>query len=215
MRLISIQRGTPRTDGREKTSDPMERRFTSAIWKAPLTGSVQLTAEGVVGDAVADRKHHGGADQALLAYAAAHYPRWRTEWGTDLVHGAFGENLTIDGADEDAVCLGDRWAIGQVELEVTAAREPCATLARRHRVPDLVKVVRGNGRGGWYLRVLREGTIEPAMGIELQARPYPEWTVRRALRVMVSGSAEERRALRACPAIGSRWRERLTRAAPD
>jgi MOSC domain-containing protein YiiM len=211
MRLVSIQRGTPRTVGAETATGPMERRFTSAIWKEPIAGLVLVTPEGLDGDRVANRRHHGGADQALLAYAADHYPRWRAEWGTDnLAPGAFGENLTVEGVDEDSVCLGDRWAIGEVELEVTAAREPCATLARRHQVADLVKVVRRNGRGGWYLRVLEGGSIAPGRPVSLVARPHPEWTVRRALGVMTSGSAEERRALLECPAIARRWRDRLS-----
>jgi MOSC domain-containing protein YiiM len=210
VRLVSIQRGTPRIEGAEPSTDPMKRRFTSAIWKEPVAGPVRVTFQGLVGDAVANRRYHGGPDQALLAYAAGHYPRWRAEWATDsLAPGAFGENLTVDGTDEDSVCLGDRWAIGEVELEVTAAREPCATLARRHQVVDLIKVVRENGRGGWYLRVLGEGEVAPGLRVSLLARPHPEWTVRRALRAMVSGSPPERRALLACTAISSRWRERL------
>jgi MOSC domain-containing protein YiiM len=216
MQLVSIQRGTPRTEGTLTACDAMERRFTSAIWKEPLAGVAQVTSDGLVGDAVANRRYHGGADQALLAYAAGHYPRWQAEWGgAALVPGAFGENLTVDGADENDVCLGDRWAIGKVELQVTAAREPCATLARRHRVADLVKVVRHNGRGGWYLRVIREGEIAPGLGVTLIERTHPEWTVRRALRVMVSGARKERRALLECPAIASRWRERLERSDLD
>jgi MOSC domain-containing protein YiiM len=216
MRLISIQQGKPRTDGVTGATDPMQRRFTSAIWKESIGGTAQVRVEGLIGDQVANRKYHGGPDQALLAYAAGHYRRWREEWATDrLAHGAFGENLTVDGADEESVCLGDRWSIGEVELEVSAAREPCATLARRHQVPDLVRIVRQNGRGGWYLRVLSEGDIEPGLPVGLLARPYPEWTVRRALGVMVGGSAEARRALLGCSAIASRWRERLDRSVAE
>lgn len=212
MRLVSIQHGTPRTEGRPASTDPMEREFTSAIWKHPVPGPARVTSEGLAGDMVANRRHHGGPDQALLAYAAAHYLRWRAEWGTSALEpGAFGENLTVDGVDEDGVCLGDRWAVGDVGLEVTAAREPCATLARRHRVADLVKVVRANGRGGWYLRVRSAGEIAAGMPVSRVLRPHPEWTVRRALGVMVSGSPEERRELLRCPAISARWRERLER----
>ncbi len=212
MRLISVQRGVRRTEGADGAVDPMHRRFTSAIRKQPVQAPVRCTTMGIEGDEVADRRHHGGPDQALLAYAADHYPRWRAEWDRPgLAFGAFGENLTVEAAREDDVCLGDRWAINGVRLEVSAAREPCGTLARRHQVADLVKVIRRNGRGGWYLRVLEEGEIEPGLQVNLVARPHPEWTVRRALGVMVAGSPEERRALLDCPAIASRWRERLSR----
>jgi MOSC domain-containing protein YiiM len=212
MRLVSIQRGTPRTEGIEGAAEPMERRFTSAIWKQPVAASIRLSRHGLEGDAVANQRYHGGPDQAVLAYAAAHYPKWRAEWSAqDLPHGGFGENLTVEGADEDSVCLGDRWQLGPVVLEVTAAREPCGTLARRHRVADLVSVVRHNGRGGWYLRVLEEGEIAPGLAIERIDRPYPEWTVRRALGVIVGGEPGERRELLSCPAVSARWRSRLAR----
>jgi MOSC domain-containing protein YiiM len=216
MRLISVQRGTPRTEGSKAAGGPMERRFTSAIWKEPIVGPARITRLGVEGDAVANRRYHGGPDQALLAYPAAHYDSWRAEWGRDdLGPGGFGENLTVEGADEDGVCLGDQWGLGHIRLEVSAAREPCGTLARRHQMPELVKTVRRNGRGGWYLRVLVEGTVVPGAAIELLARLHAEWTVRRSLGVMVSGSADERQALLSCPAITRRWRERLLRPASE
>lgn len=45
---------------------------------------------------------------AVLAYAAEHYPRWREELDDPgLAHGAFGENITVDGANEHTVCIGD------------------------------------------------------------------------------------------------------------
>ena len=40
-------------------------------------------------------------------------------------HGALGENLTIEGIVEDQAFVGDVWKINDVELEVTAPREPC------------------------------------------------------------------------------------------
>ena len=73
MRLISIQIGTPRVYGVPGSDDPMDRVFTSAIGKEPVGGRVWAAQLGLSGDAVADRKSHGGVDQALLAYPAEHY----------------------------------------------------------------------------------------------------------------------------------------------
>ena len=39
MRLISVPRGTARSEGVEGASEPMERRLTSAIWKEPAAGA--------------------------------------------------------------------------------------------------------------------------------------------------------------------------------
>jgi MOSC domain-containing protein YiiM len=216
MHLISIQTGTPRTFGIPGSDDPLDRVFTSAIDKTPVSGRVWVATLGIAGDAVGNRQVHGGPDQALLAYAGSHYPLWRREWQRDDVGpGAFGENLTVADVTEDAACVGDRWRVGEVRFEVTKPREPCSTLARFHRRADMIEVVRRNGRSGWYVRVLQEGWIEPGMPVELLDRPYPQWTVRRAAQVMAERASrpEEAALLAACPALAANWRERLRKAA--
>jgi MOSC domain-containing protein YiiM len=215
MHLLSLQAGTPKTFGVPGSDDPLDRVFTSAIDKTAVHGRVWVGTLGLAGDAVGNRKVHGGPDQALLAYAGAHYPLWRREWQRDDVGGgAFGENLTVADVDESIACVGDRWHVGEVVLEVTKPREPCATLARRHRKPELIEVVRRNGRSGWYLRVLKEGWIEAGMPVALADRPYPQWTVRRVAQVMEERRArpEEAALLAECAALAGNWRERLGRA---
>jgi MOSC domain-containing protein YiiM len=215
MQLLSIQTGVPRTFGVPGSDDPMDRVFTSAIDKTTVAGRVWVGAAGVAGDAVANRKVHGGPDQAVLAYGAAHFPFWRREWlRDDIGPGSFGENLTVADAVEDTVCLGDRWRIGEALFEVSKPREPCSTLARRHRRADLIEVVRRNGRSGWYLRVLKEGWIEAGMPVTLLDRPFPQWPVRRAAQVMEERSArpDEAALLADCPALAANWRERLRSA---
>jgi len=189
----------------------MERAFTSAIWKAPVKGPVFAGALGLAGDAVANTKVHGGADQALLMYAVSHYPVWESELGRPMVPGAFGENLTVDGLDEDLVCIGDVLELGPVVLEVSQPRQPCATLARRHQIRDMIAIVRGNGRSGWYLRVLTEGTVEAGQSIAVADRPNPAWPVRRAAVVMQARGREPAAAaeLAGCRGLSERWRARL------
>ena len=114
--LISVQVGTPRTVGTRGSTDPMDRRFTSAIWKTPVRGPVRVARLGLEGDAVANRRVHGGAEQAVLMYAASHYPLWESEWGRPLEPGAFGENLSVEGLAEDSVCIGDVLEIGEARL---------------------------------------------------------------------------------------------------
>jgi MOSC domain-containing protein YiiM len=210
-RLISVLTGTPRTVGTPEAEDPMERAFTSAIWKTPVAGPVFVGTLGLAGDAVANTKVHGGPDQALLMYSAAHYPWWENELGRPMGPGGFGENLTVDGLDEDSVCIGDMLAIGSVRLQVSQPRQPCATLARRHQVRDMIAIVRENGRSGWYLRVLAEGPVETGQTIEVADRPNPEWTVRRAAQVYRARERERGLAadLARCHGLSQGWRDRL------
>ncbi|MBA3345402.1 MAG: MOSC domain-containing protein [Gemmatimonadales bacterium] len=212
MRIVSVQVGTPRTVGTARATDPMERAFTSAIWKSPVEGPVWAGELGLRGDAVANTRVHGGPEQAVLMYAEAHYQLWRTEWDRpELGAGAFGENLTVSGLTEETVCLGDVVVVGQAQLQVTRPREPCATLARRHQVSGLIAVVRANGRSGWYLRVLREGELAAGDPIALIDRPHPSWSVRRAGQVMQDRwhRAAEAAELAALSALSSGWRKRL------
>jgi MOSC domain-containing protein YiiM len=217
MRLTSIQLGSPRTVGTPGAIDPMDRSFTSAIWKEPVSGPVWAGALGLRGDAVANTRVHGGPDQAVLMYAASHYPRWRAEWGReDLGPGGFGENLTAEGLTEEDVCIGDVLDIGEARLQVSHPRQPCATLARRHQVRNMISLVQGNGRSGWYLRVLREGFLETGQPIHLAERPHSEWTVRRAARAMLHRKQQpgEAAALANCAALSVDWRERAAAAVP-
>src|SRR6218665_1680562 len=106
-------------------------RTTSAIFKRPVGGAVQVGALGLVGDSQADRRVHGGVDKAVHCYAWAHYATWRSELpscSAFAAPGAFGENLSIDGLDEQTVCIGDVWRVGKTVLAVTQGRQPCFKL---------------------------------------------------------------------------------------
>ncbi len=149
-----------------------------------------------------------------MAYAAAHYPLWRAEWNRDdVVCGGFGENLTVEGADETTVCVGDRWAIGDVLLEVTKPRSPCNRLAMYQRRPDLIRLVRATGRSGWYLRVLQAGRLEAGLEIVLDARGCPDMSVARAALAMSHRTErpDEALALLRCHALAADWRYRLAK----
>lgn len=216
MQLESIQVGHLRTAGTPDAADPFDRPWTSGVWKEPVVGPLPLGMEGLAGDQIADRRHHGGPHRAVLMYSADHYPRWRSEWGRkDVGAGAFGENLTVSGATERTICVGDRLAIGVVMLEVASPRSPCDKLSRKHGVRNLVDVVRATHRHGWYLRVVREGAVEAGTAVQLLDRPYPQWTVARVAAVFWNRGSlpEEARLLAACPALDPEWRERLSSAA--
>lgn len=175
--------------------------------------------EGIEGDGQADRKNHGGADKAILAYSAGHYHLWRKELNLhQLAYGAFGENFTIEGQDEDSVCIGDIYLIGEIRVQVSQPRQPCWKLAKFLNVSDLVARVQDTGRTGWYLRVLTEGFIESDLPVTLAERPYPEWTTSLASRIMLKRTEnpmEDAARLASCPALSLSWKESLTAIAFD
>jgi MOSC domain-containing protein YiiM len=98
--------------------------------------------------------------------------------------GAFAENLTIQGATEASVCIGDRYRVGDCEIEVSQPRQPCWKISRRWGIKTLTKEVAQTGRTGWYVRVIRPGTLEAGLDMQLTARPNPPWSIERANGVM-------------------------------
>jgi MOSC domain-containing protein YiiM len=187
---------------------PGGRSWQSGIVKRAVEGAVRVGREGLAGDGQADRVHHGGPDKAVLAHASAHYDHWRRELAEVLggvegvlpadqfPHGAFGENLTVEGMDEETVCIGDVFRASATDgetgghggggggalLQVTQPRQPCWILAKRWGVRELPRAVDRMGATGWYLRVSEEGTVEAGMALRLVERPHPEWTLSRAYR---------------------------------
>lgn len=186
----------------------------SAIFKEAVPGPLWLGAEGLVGDEVADRKHHGGPDQAVLAVARGSYADWARE-GHAFEVGTFGENLSLVGFDVDEACIGDVIGLGEVRLQVSHPRVPCGTLARRLAIPGILPRVWETARGGFYLRVLQEGPLSPGLDLRLLERPNPGWTARRALHAQwkVAERPEEALGLAALPELSAHWRERLPRQA--
>jgi MOSC domain-containing protein YiiM len=150
----------------------------TAIDKTPAMGAVKVTKYGLRGDVQADRKHHGGLDKALYAYATADAEYWEEQLGRNLGPGWFGENLRLDGVDVNNARIGERWQIGdQVVVEVTMPRTPCQTFARWVGGDDergWVKRFSNERRLGAYLSVVRTGTIRA--GDEVTVVHVPETT---------------------------------------
>ena len=127
---------------------------------------------------------HGGEDKALHCYAWDHYALWRAELpGCALwqAPGAFGENLSIDGLDEEAVCIGDHWRIGSAVTVVSQGRQPCFKLNLRFGIADMAARVQNTLRAGWYLRVEQAGEIAAGDPLVLLHRPHPAFSVARVL----------------------------------
>lgn len=212
--LCSIQVGLPRQHlDVARVRDEQAREWVSGIYKQPVTGPVRLRKLNLDGDGQADLRHHGGPDRAILAYCADCYSDWR-EWLNlpHLAYGAFGENFTVSGMDENTVCIGDVYQVGAVVLEVSQPRKPCWKLGRRLGIAELPAQVERIGRTGWYLRVLQEGEVDAGLSVVLTERKHPEFTVTRAHAIFRARKTDTRAALAlaSCEALSQDWREMLT-----
>lgn len=145
-------------------------KYRSGINKAPVGGSVMVDAEGIVGDRICNRRHHGGVDQAVYIEGSLTFDRWAKELGRPLPPGTFGENLVIDGLDNREIAVGDRFRAGDVLLEVTAPRIPCATLGAKMGDPKFVRRYTAAAWPGIYCRVMTGGMLEA--GDPVAFRPY-------------------------------------------
>lgn len=172
-RIVSVQTGAAR---------PLVmggRRVLSAIGKSPVPGPVAVGPLGLAGDEQADLSVHGGLDKAVYAYPVEHLPFWhrlRRERGVTLFdeplpNGFMGENLSTEGLLEHGVWIGDRWAIGELVLRVTAPREPCFKFNAVTGLPDAGRRMVEGVCCGWYLAVERPGTV--AAGAAIAVHPGP------------------------------------------
>ena len=214
--LQSVQVGTPHHYGVSKAMDPLEHRWQTSFFRTPSTQSRWLYTTHLDGNEQADLKHHGRPEQAVLLYAASHYPLWQAELGReDIGPGGFGENFTLDGLSEETACVGDIYALGDAQIQVTGPRYPCWKIERRWGIAGLTARAAETGRTGWYCRVLYEGMIEPGMPVTLVERPYPEWTI--ALTNDFghgrNKDVEKAQALASCPLLQEFWQEQVVRGA--
>src|SRR5699024_1460500 len=190
------------------------REWESGIFKEETKGKVWLTKTNLIGDAVADTKVHGGPEKALFAYPINHYAYWKKDLDMESIGvGAFGENLAVKGIDEETVCIGDTYQLGETVIQVSQPRRPCWKPARRFRVMDFALRIQNSGLTGWYYRVLEEGHIESGLHFKLLERPYPRWTITAANEVMYKRKDDMQltEELSSCKFLAKNWKRTLTR----
>lgn len=206
MHLVSIQVGKvqSREDG-----------WTTAYYKSPVDGQVWVGQLNIEGDEQQYKKYHGGAYRPILAYSAEHYPLWNQELDIPLPYGAFAENFTISGLNENTACLGDIYQIGNtVKVQISQPRIPCDNISRRWGIDTLTQQVKNTGRTGWYMQVLQEGYISAGLPIQRIAQPYPNWTVTEVHSIYQGRTRRQDEAykLAQCEALEPGWRKRLLKA---
>ena len=140
------------------------RTVHTGIWKNPVRGRCRVTRLNLDGDGQGDLAGHGGEHRAVFVYQAESYVYWREHLGRpdlgDLKScGQYGENFTIEGLPDDAVCIGDRYRIGSALFEVTQPRVTCYRVGIRTNEPRMPALLTSSGRPGFYFRVIEEGEV--------------------------------------------------------
>ncbi|WP_370934021.1 MOSC domain-containing protein [Amycolatopsis sp. cg13] len=163
--LKDVYVGEPTVLGHQR-----DQPVLSAIRKTRVADAeLALSELNLTGDRQADLSVHGGPDKAVYVYPVEHYPVW-TDEGYSVAHGDFGENLSVQGALESDVRIGDIWAWGDALVQIAQPRHPCFKLAMRTGRKDVVPAMIDTRRCGWYLRVLRPGTVPTAGPLEVVER---------------------------------------------
>ena len=153
-RLLSVNVGLPRDIAWKG------RTVHTAIWKEPVSGRCRVGRLNLDGDGQGDIAGHGGEQRAVFAYQIESYRYWQEQLKrTDFVRGQFGENFTIEGLPDDAVCIGDRYRIGSALFEVTQPRVTCYRVGIRMNEPRMPALLTSSGRPGFYCRVLHPGEV--------------------------------------------------------
>ncbi len=153
-RLLSVNVGLPRdVSWNGKT-------VRTSVWKSPVDGRRMVRRLNIEGDAQADLAGHGGEHRAVFVYQMDSYHYWEHFLGrNDFSFGQFGENFTIDGLNDEEVCIGDRYRIGGAEFEVTQPRVTCYRVGIRMNEPRMPALLVAHHRPGFYFRVLQEGEV--------------------------------------------------------
>jgi MOSC domain-containing protein YiiM len=185
LKVVSLNVGLPHAQhyGRE------------VVWtagaKRPVPGAV-LRFQGFEGDGQADRQNHGGVDKAVCVYPFDHYAYWAKMFGRPLESASFSENLTVSGAVEDEICIGDVFGVGKAVVQVSQPRTPCGKLAGKNRQRLLTRWVAESGYTGFYMRVLSEGLVGHGNAFEPIER-HPERIPVSAVNEIIFGRSEDER----------------------
>lgn len=171
-RLVSVNVGMP--------ADVTWRGNTvhTGVYKSPVAGPVMVRRLNIDGDGQGDLGGHGGEQRAVMVYQTESYDYWSEFLARDdLEPGSFGENFTITGLADDQVCIGDRYAIGEAEFEVTQPRVTCFRVGMRLGEPDMPNLLVAHHRPGFYFRVITEGHVQAGDPIVRTRRGRHELTV--------------------------------------
>ncbi len=134
---------------------------STGIYKYPIDEAITLEQETVQSDTVADRRVHGGIFKACYLFSSDNYPYWKEKYSDlDWNWGMFGENLTVEGLDEDQLRIGSIYRLGTALVQITQPREPCYKLGVRFKNQDILGEFIEHACPGTYVRVLQNGQVK-------------------------------------------------------
>jgi len=202
-RLLSVNVGLPRD------IQWRGRTVHTGIWKSPVPGRCRVRRLNVDGDGQGDLAGHGGEHRAVFVYQMESYRYWQEKLRRpDFVYGQFGENFTVEGLADDAVCIGDRYRIGGALFEVTQPRVTCYRIGIRMEEPRMPALLTSSGRPGFYVRVLQEGEVGAGDEISKVVEATERMTVAEVNALLYSGNHPRDRLERALriEALSIGWR---------
>ncbi len=202
--LLSVNVGLP-----ENVPWNDEIVFTG-VWKRPVTGARMVRKLNVDGDGQGDLHGHGGEHRAVFVYQIDSYRYWQEFLGRPTIEtGQFGENFTVDGLNDDTVCIGDRYRIGEAEFEVTQPRVTCYRFGMRMAEPRMPALVVAHHRPGFYFRVITEGLVSPGDDIVKTRSGQGQVTVAEADALLYLPHRDPARlaVAAAVPALSAGWRQ--------
>ncbi|TAL85771.1 MAG: MOSC domain-containing protein [Rhodanobacter sp.] len=187
---------------------------TTGIFKQPVTGPVAVHRHHLAGDGQADLVRHGGEHKAVYAYSLDHYAYWREVLDRDeLPYGQFGENLTVAGLDEAALCVGDQLRVGDALFSISQPRTPCFKLGIRLADGRMPRLFAESLRTGVYLRVLQQGTVEAGNTVDVVARDPHRLSIRALFDAYLKPddpvALETLTRALEIPALSPQWREHI------
>ena len=118
--------------------------------------------EGLEGDYNRARMKKGNdPDKAVMIISTDILDQLNQE-GWPVKPGDVGENLTITNIDYKKIAAGQKYLIGEAEIEISFICEPCTNLYKlpyigTQRGPEFMATIMN--RRGWYARVLKEGLV--------------------------------------------------------
>ncbi len=136
------------------------KKIETGIYKKPTETPIFLGKEDVANDTVIDRKHHGGEYKACYLYASDYYDHWKSLYPQlDWNWGMLGENLTVEGLDENNMRVGNIYDIGTARVQITEPRQPCFKLGIRFGTQKILREFIDFGHSGTYVKIITEGEV--------------------------------------------------------
>ena len=125
---------------------------------------VVVTFQGIVGDFNRWRHEELNDDlnKAILVHPIETIIQLNNEnW--PIKPGDLGENFTTKGVPYEHFAAGQRYCVGEAEIQIAEICKPCGNLKHlsyvgQEKKKEFIKTLKG--RRGWYARVLKEGRVK-------------------------------------------------------